>query len=78
MNLFYCTPEVTCFANDNDALIPELWAREALRTLRSNMVMGALVNRDFNEMVANYGDVVNTSRPADYEQGSPELGRALP
>jgi hypothetical protein len=66
MNLFYCTPEVTCFANDNDALIPELWAREALRTLRSNMVMGALVNRDFNEMVANYGDVVNTSRPADF------------
>ena len=66
MNPFYCTPEVTCFANDNDALIPELWAREALRTLRSNMVMGNLVNIDFNEMVKNYGDVVNTSRPADF------------
>lgn len=66
MNLFYCTPEVTCFANDNDALIPELWAREALRVLRSNMVMGNLVNRDFNELVANYGDMVNTSRPADF------------
>jgi hypothetical protein len=66
MNLFYCTPEVTCFANDNDALIPELWAMAALRTLRSNMVMGNLVNRDFDDMVKNHGDVVNTSRPADF------------
>lgn len=67
MNSFYCAPEVTCFANDNDALIPELWAREALAVLMSNMVMGNLVNRDFNDMVANFGDVVNTSRPADFE-----------
>jgi len=40
--------------------------REALRVLQSNMVMGNLVNRDFSEMVANFGDVVNTSRPADF------------
>lgn len=66
MNLFYCTPEVTCFANDNDSLIPELWAMEALRTLASNMVMGNLVNRDFDDLVKNHGDVVNTSRPADF------------
>jgi len=66
MNPLYCTLEVTYFANDNDALIPELWAREALRTLMSNMVMGNLVNRDFSPMVANFGDVVNASRPADF------------
>ena len=66
MNPLYCTLEVTCFANDNDALIPELWAREALRVLMSNMVMGNLVNRDFSPMVANFGDVVNTSRPANF------------
>ena len=66
MNPFYGTPEVTYFVNDNDALIPELWAREALRVLQSNMVMGNLVNRDFSENVADYGDVVNTSRPADF------------
>lgn len=66
MNLFYCTPEVTCWANDNDALIPELWAREALRTLMSNMVMGSLVNRDYSDEVKDFGDVVNTSRPADF------------
>lgn len=66
MNPLYCTLEVTCFANDNDALIPEIWAREALAVLMSNMVMGNLVNRDFSDMVANFGDVVNTSRPADF------------
>ncbi len=66
MNLFYCSPELTYWANDNDALIPELWAREALRTLGANLVMGALVNRDFSSMVADFGDVVNTSRPADF------------
>lgn len=66
MNEKFCKPEMLCWANDNDALIPELWAREALRTLMSNMVMGALVNRDYSDMVANFGDVVNTSRPADF------------
>ncbi len=62
----YSQAEVICFANDNDALIPEVWAREALAVLASNMVMGGLVNRDFNSMVADYGDVVNTSRPANF------------
>lgn len=66
MNLFYCIPEVTYFANDNDALTPEIWAMEALRTLRSNMVFGNLVNVDFNDEVRDYGDVVNTSRPANF------------
>jgi len=28
--------------------------------------MGALVNRDYDEIVADFGDVVNTSRPADF------------
>lgn len=66
MNLDYVMPEVTPWDNDNDALIPETWAYEALRTLSSNMVFGSLVNRDFSSYVASYGDVVNTSRPADF------------
>lgn len=32
----------------------------------SNLVMGALVNRDYSDLVANFGDVVNTSRPSDF------------
>jgi hypothetical protein len=53
-------------ANDNDALIPEVWSREALMTLMSNTVMAQLVHRDFSSNVASEGDVVNTSRPADF------------
>jgi len=53
-------------ANDNAALIPEIWSREALLTLMSNTVMASLVHRDFENIIANEGDVVNTSRPADF------------
>lgn len=66
MKFYFGCPEVAIWANDNDALIPEMWAMEALMTLSSNMVMGQLVHRDYDSLVANYGDVVNTSRPADF------------
>lgn len=60
MNLYLC------YANDNDALIPELWANESLAILEENMVMANLVHRDFSPMVASYGDVVNTRRPSEF------------
>ena len=41
MNLLYSTPTVACFANDNDALVPELWAQEGLAILEENMVNSA-------------------------------------
>lgn len=66
MKTFVPCVEVATWANSNDALIPELWAMEALMTLSSNMVMGQLVHRDFSSMVSNFGDVVNTSRPNDF------------
>ncbi len=56
---------LAAFANDNDALIPELWARESIAVLEENMVMGMLVHRDFSMEVANFGDVVNTRKPSD-------------
>lgn len=56
---------LAAFANDNDALIPELWARESIAVLEENMVMGQLVHRDFSMEVADYGDVVNTRKPVD-------------
>lgn len=52
--------------NNNTALIPEVWSREALMTLMSNTIMAQLVHRDFSNLVASEGDVVNTSRPADF------------
>lgn len=61
MNLF-----PLCYANSNDALIPELWAQESLAILEENMVMANLVHRDFSPLVASYGDVVNTRRPSEF------------
>ena len=58
--------QILCYANDNDALIPELWAQESLAILEENMVMANLVHRDFSSLVASYGDVVNTRRPSEF------------
>ena len=46
-------------------LIPELWSRESIAVLEENLVMGALVHRDFSDQIAEFGDVVNTRKPAD-------------
>ena len=66
MNLLYSNPVLACYANDNDALIPELWTREGLAILEENMVMARLVHRDFSNEIANFGDVVNTRRPGTF------------
>lgn len=57
---------LTVFANDNDAFIPEVWAKEGLRVLYENLVAAQLVHRDFSNEVANFGDVVNTRRPGKF------------
>lgn len=41
------------------AFIPEIWAAMALGTLRANTVMARLVNRNFENYVAQYGDIIN-------------------
>jgi len=67
MNLYLCGSEAVCFANDNDAFIPELWAMEGLMQLEEQMVVANLVHRDFEEEVARYGDTVNTRRPGEFK-----------
>lgn len=66
MTLCLSNPFVALYANDNDALIPEIWANEGLAILEENMVMAALVHRDFSDEVAEFGDVVNTRRPGEF------------
>lgn len=61
--LYLATAMLICFANDNDALVPELWANEGLMILEENMVMAGLVHRDFESEIREFGDVVNTRRP---------------
>lgn len=57
---------VSKFANSNDAFIPEVWAAEALRILYENRVASQLVHTDFSDEIAQFGDVVNTRRPAKF------------
>jgi len=61
--LTLAAPYIPAF--DNSALIPELWAQEALMQLEANMVMGNLVHRDFSPTVAKFGDTVNAHRPQE-------------
>lgn len=54
------------FANNNDAFIPEVWARYTVAILEKYMVAGRLVHRDFEAEVASFGDTVNTRRPSTF------------
>ncbi len=42
--------------------IPEVWAATALGALKANTVMARLVNRNFENAVANFGDIINVPR----------------
>ena len=53
--------------NAIDALIPELWAMESLLQLEKLSVMPWLVHRDFDGLIANFGDTVNAHLPADFK-----------
>jgi len=54
------------FANDLDAFVPEIWAQEGLMLLENNMVVGNLVHRNFENQIAQFGDIVNTRLPASF------------
>ena len=75
--LYLCKAQVACFANDNDAFIPELWAQEGLAILEENMVIANLVHRDFEDEVRDFGDVVNTRRPGTFRISRKKDGTAL-
>src|SRR5690625_568210 len=45
------------------AWIPELWAQEVLRHLKANLVLGRLVNRDYDSELAQAGETVNVPLP---------------
>lgn len=62
----FANPYVPCFNNDVDAYVPEFWANESLAILEENMVMANLVHRDFEPIVQQFGDIVNTRRPGEF------------
>lgn len=64
----YITGDVwfSVYANDLDAMTPEVWAQEALMFLEQNLVAAQLVYRDFDSKIAKHGDTVNCHRPAEF------------
>lgn len=66
MRFINATPQVNVYANDIDALIPELWAQESLAILEENMIAANLVHRDFEPTFAKFGDTVHTRRPGEF------------
>lgn len=66
LSFCYAAPAIVCYANDNDAYIPEMWANESLMILEESMVMSNLVHRDFEDEVRDFGDVVNTRQPQKF------------
>jgi len=63
-NTHFDLMQVTLF-NDNDALIPEIWVAEALRTLQPNMVAANMVMRDLSTAVAQMGDIAHVHKVAN-------------
>lgn len=66
-HLYISVAAVSCYANDNTAFIPEIWAQEGLVILEENMVAAKLVHRDFQDEIKDFGDVVNTRRPGTFK-----------
>ncbi len=58
--------KMSAFDNTLDAFNVQLWAQESLMLLYENMVLGALVHRDFDNLIAAYGDTVNTRKPGNF------------
>lgn len=54
------------YANDTSAYVPEEWAQESLAILEENMVAANLVHRDFQDVIAQFGDTVHTRRPGQF------------
>jgi hypothetical protein len=66
MNLLNTPFIATHETNSLDAFVPELWAQESLVILEENMVAANLVHRDFEDEIADFGDIVNTRKPGEY------------
>lgn len=67
MSFLKVTPfKLAYVSNSVSAYVPEEWAQESLAILEENMVAANLVHRDFQDLIAEYGDTVNTRRPGQF------------
>lgn len=49
-----------------DPMVPEWWANESVAILEENMIMANLVHRDFEAVLMEAGEVVNTRKPGTF------------
>lgn len=70
VNFIAAQSKVVAFDNNFDvndsAYVPEVWVAESLMVLEENLVAANLVHRDFENVIQEYGDVVNTRRPGTF------------
>jgi hypothetical protein len=61
-------PSVAPLAHVNsiDAWVPQIWANESIAILEENMVVAGLVHRDFENELAEAGEIVNTRKPGEF------------
>lgn len=66
---FYLLPKETktSFVNDVSAWIAQKWANESIAILVENLQMAALVYRDFENIISDSGDTVNTRKPGEFK-----------
>lgn len=60
---FFINKPQSYYANNLDIFTPTIWAKEAILQLQANMVIANLIHRDFENVLANYGDTVNVAKP---------------
>ena len=63
--------------SDVSAWIPEIWAQEVLSHLKSNLVLGRLINRDYDNQLAQNGDTINVPLPPSLTAGDKTAGSAV-
>lgn len=63
---FFITKGQSYYANNLDIFTPTIWAKEAILQLQANMVIANLIHRDFENVLANYGDTVNVAKPGTF------------
>lgn len=64
-------------ANTFDPYNPQHWANESLAILEESMIAGGMVNRDFEDQLSSYGQIVNTRKPAELTAEPYEKGDAI-
>ena len=67
MKSFYKRYFVPVYDNDVDSLNPTIWAQESLAVLEEQMIASTRINRDYENKVQEFGEVVNANRPAKFE-----------